>query len=188
MTDETVARINDMKQKSFDFENRIASSLIEFKQFSSESGKNSNLNTQQIFARQLRAMKGLGIENCAAITRVFKTPFLLRECYARCTEEKDRQALNLLNAGKLELMKNKSLFREQLVQSRDQADPKGATAQDAELPKTIEDVDRVDLGNVVTAAQSKLLPKLLRKFEQDTAMKVRKINKNQCKNLYALFT
>lgn len=29
-------------------------------------------------------MRGLGIENCSIITRVFKTPRLLHLCYLKC--------------------------------------------------------------------------------------------------------
>ena len=86
------------------FEPTIKDTLIDFKQFTNESSKSSNLNVQQIFARQLRTVKGLGIDNCSSITRVFKTPRLLDLCYEKC--ESDIQMENLLNAGKLELMKS----------------------------------------------------------------------------------
>ena len=46
MTQETTRKIEDMKAKWSNFEERIACSLIEFKQFHAESGKNSNLSTQ----------------------------------------------------------------------------------------------------------------------------------------------
>ena len=45
MTEETTKRINDMKNKWSDFDERIACSLIEFNQFRIDSGKNSNMNT-----------------------------------------------------------------------------------------------------------------------------------------------
>ena len=48
----------------------------------------------------------------------------------------------------MELMKNKNLFREHVVVSRDNAEE----PQNADLPKTVDDVDRVNLGNVVVAA------------------------------------
>ena len=100
-----------MKQQvGDDFEERISASLVGFKEFSSESGKNSNLTTQQIFARQLRTIKGFGVENIASIVRVFKTPYLLRTSYLQCEDHKHMS--NLLNAGKLELMKNKSDYRD----------------------------------------------------------------------------
>ena len=106
MTNETSYRMNlTKKQMAREFENRIKDTLIEFKQFQNESSKNSNLNVQQIFARQLRTVKGLGIDNCSAITRIFKTPLLLSLCFEKC-DESDGQKENLLNAGKLELMKN----------------------------------------------------------------------------------
>jgi len=43
MTQETVLRINSMKAGMTNFEERIASTLVDFRQFSSESGKNSNM-------------------------------------------------------------------------------------------------------------------------------------------------
>lgn len=74
-------------------------------------------------------------------------------------------------------MKNKSLFREQVVAPREgENEPKNA-----DLPKTVEDIDRVNLGNVVVAAQFKLFNKLLKQFETESSTKIRKINKNQCK-------
>ena len=49
-------------------------------------------------------MRGLGIENCSIITRVFKTPRLLHLCYLKC--EQMVQQDNLLNSAKLELLKS----------------------------------------------------------------------------------
>ena len=52
MTKETSYRMNLTKrQMAEEFEQRIKDTLIDFKQFSCESSKNSNLNVQQIFAR-----------------------------------------------------------------------------------------------------------------------------------------
>lgn len=67
----------------------------------------------------------------------------------------------------MELMKNKSAYKDQLT---DEGHP--------DLPKTVEDVDRVNLGNVVSASQVKLFPKLVKAFEKDTGLKMRRINKN----------
>ena len=82
----------------------------------------------------------------------------------------------------MELLKNRHLFREQVVAARDNE----GDVQDAEVPKTVEDVDRVNLGNVVIAAQSKLFNKLVKQFEEQSALKMRKINKNQCRLLHML--
>ena len=87
MTSETICRIAKMKQQIPDFDTRIVNTLIDYKQFCVESGKHSNMTVQQIFARQLRAVKGLGIENCASTVRVFKTPFLLHKCYSQLPQE-----------------------------------------------------------------------------------------------------
>jgi hypothetical protein len=46
MTKEIIGKTDKMKESVDDFETRIAASLVEFKQFHSESGKNSNLTTQ----------------------------------------------------------------------------------------------------------------------------------------------
>ena len=51
MTQETVDRIDTMKNELPDFDGRIANSLLEFKNFQAESGKNSNLTAQLVFAR-----------------------------------------------------------------------------------------------------------------------------------------
>ncbi len=53
----------------------------------------------------MRAVKGLGIDNCAAIVRVFKTPFLLHMCYSQLPQDA-KICENLLTAAKLELQKN----------------------------------------------------------------------------------
>ena len=63
--------------------------------------------------------------------------------------------MNLLNAGKMELMKNTNQFRDQVIAQRDDEG-------NAELPKTVEDVDKVNLGNVITASQHKLFNKMLK--------------------------
>lgn len=105
MTTETCTRIDKMRQQISDFDARICNTLIEFKQFAQDSGKNTNLKVQQIFARQLRTVRSLGIENSQVITRVFKTPFLLHMCYSQLGE--DVKALeNLINAAKLELQRS----------------------------------------------------------------------------------
>ena len=111
MTKETTDRIKSMKDKVPGFEKKIGETLLEYRQFCQDSGKNSNLTVQQIFARQLRAVRGFGVENCATIARIFKTPFMLRKCFEQCVEG-ERQIANLMNAGKMELMKNKSAYKD----------------------------------------------------------------------------
>ena len=80
---------------------------------------------------------------------MFKTPYLLRTSYLQCEEEKHRA--NLLNAGKLELMKNKSQYRDQIIEQREEV---GNVTGDGhpELPKTVDDIDKIALGNVVVTA------------------------------------
>jgi hypothetical protein len=136
MTVEICLKINHLKSTNPAFESQIADNLIDFKHFAQESGKNSNLNVQQIFARQLRTCKGLGIENVSTITRVFKTPSLLYHCYRQCKDEK--QALNILNAGKMELLRNELVFKhginsDELINTLEVGQPS--------LPKSIEDTD-----------------------------------------------
>lgn len=46
------------------------------------------------------------------------------------------------------------------------------------LPKSIEDVDRVNLENILNVSMPKLFPKVLRTFEVDSGVKMRKVNKN----------
>ena len=49
---------------------------------------------------------------------------------------------------------------------------------DPSLPRRIEDVDKIDLKNVEVTANPKIFFKLLRDFENDTGIKMKKINKN----------
>jgi hypothetical protein len=84
--------------------------------------------------------------------------------------------MNLLNAGKMELLKSKANYKEALVPAQEEGQP--------DLPRSVEDVDKVDLGSCVTAADPKLFPKLLKAFETSHGLKMRKINKTQTKNLY----
>lgn len=65
--------------------------------------------------------------------------------------------------------------------------PRAQTSAEVELPKSVQDVDRVDLSAVVLAAQPKLFPKLAKALEKDKGLKMRKIGKNQCKALADLF-
>ena len=51
MTNETVQKINKMKNAMPDFTQRIASTLIDFKQFQLDSGKSTNQNVMDIFVR-----------------------------------------------------------------------------------------------------------------------------------------
>lgn len=81
----------------------------------------------------------------------------------------------MLNAGKMELMKSKASNREQHLPA-DEGQP--------DLPRNVEDADRINLGNVVTASGVKLFPKLLRSYETEIAQKMRKINTTQAKSIY----
>ena len=47
-----------------------------------------------------------------------------------------------------------------------------------DLPKSIQDVDRVDLGNVVQTATPKLFNKLLKDFMKESGVKVKQIGNN----------
>ena len=99
--------------------------------------------------------------------------------------ENEKHIANLLNAGKLELMRNKTLFRDQIVMQREEAG--NATGDGhADLPKSVEDIDKIPLGNVVVSATPKLFPKLVTQFEKSGGVKMRKINKNQCKTVHQL--
>lgn len=51
MTREIKKKIDLLKHSNPNFKSQIADNLVDFKLFASESGKNSNLNVQQIFAR-----------------------------------------------------------------------------------------------------------------------------------------
>lgn len=60
------------------------------------------------------------------------------------------------------------------------ADDVAATGEDGNpnLPKKIEDVEQINLHTVISVSDAKLFPKLLRQFEKDYCIKMRKINKN----------
>jgi ERCC4-type nuclease len=79
--------------------------LMEYNSFSKDSSKNSNLNIRQAFVRQLRTIKGLGIDNTTIIATVFRTPSLLYHWFKKWKD--DVQAMNLLNSAKLEYMISK---------------------------------------------------------------------------------
>ena len=58
-----------------------------------------------------------------------------------------------------------------------------------DLPKQIEDIDRVNLGTVVSTARDfKLLTQMIKSFENQTGSKIRKVNKNGAKVLQQLIT
>jgi hypothetical protein len=58
---------------------------------------------------------------------------------------------------------------------------------DPTLPRRIEDIDKIDLGNVLLASNPRLFTKLLKDFESQGGIKMKKINKNQSKGIYDLF-
>ena len=82
-------------------------------------------------------------------------------------------------------MKNKTLFRDQVVMQREEQGNQNGDGH-PDLPKSVEDIDKIPLGNVVVSAQPKLFPKLVTQFEKDGGVKMRKINKNQCKAVHQL--
>ena len=94
--------------------------------------------------------------------------------FKKCGND-ERRALNLLNSGKMELMRNQYMFRQGI-----NADDVAQTGEDGNpnLPKKIEDVEQIELKNVINVADFKLFPKVLRTFEKDYGIKMRKINKN----------
>jgi hypothetical protein len=117
----------------------------------------------------------MGIENVSTITRVFKTPNILYRCYKRCPDEK--VALNLLNAGKMELLRNQYIYKhglnsDALINTLEEGNPN--------LPRNVDDTDYVNLENIINASAPKLFPKVLRNLETETGNKMRKINKLQC--------
>jgi hypothetical protein len=110
-------------------------------------------------------VKGLGIDNCSAITRIFKTPRLLHICFEKC-DQSDNQKENLLNAGKLELMKNQYAYKDNIGSAAFElndfipADEMG----NPDLPMNIEDVDKINLINVISSAIPKFYNKLHKEF------------------------
>lgn len=120
----------------------------------------------------------MGIENVSTITRVFKTPSLLYICYSQCKDEK--QASNLLNAGKMELLRNELVFKHGI----NSAELIPICEGQPSVPKSVGDTDAVDLQNVILASTNKLFPKLLKNLENTSGTKMRKINKRQCQTLH----
>jgi len=47
-----------------------------------------------------------------------------------------------------------------------------------QLPKKIEDIDKIALSNILNVSKPKLFPKFLKNLEVDSGTKMRKINKN----------
>lgn len=91
--------------------------------------------------------------------------------------------LNMLNAGKLELMKAKygaGKTDDKDVVPLDEGQP--------DLPRNIDNTDKVDLGAVVAATQPKMMAKLLREFTKETGVKVRQIGKKQSKFVADMMT
>ena len=108
MTQAINKRTESLKLSTRDFESRIKASLIEFNQLKSVSSKNSNLTVQQIWQQQLRAVSRLGVDDITAISTVFKTPYIIRKAYLKCLDD-EMLAVNILNAGKLLLLTDRSL-------------------------------------------------------------------------------
>ena len=121
----------------------------------------------------MRAVKGLGVENCASIVRTFKTPFLLHMCFMQLPQDV-KICENLLTAGKLELATVNGNSDPVFTQQRDSIEHAG------DVPMHVQDSDRVNLGTVVSTCQEKgLLNKLLKTIEKEMGIKVRKVNKTQ---------
>ena len=124
-------------------------------------------------------MKGLGIDNCSAITRVFKTPRLMQICYEKC-DQSEQQQENLLNSGKLELMKNQYAYKDAVGSSAFELEGfiPADEAGNPDLPKNIEDVDKINLINVISSAIPKFFNRLHKEFTDAVGVPVRKVNRN----------
>lgn len=98
---------------------------------------------------------------------------------------------NLLNAGKLELMKSQYAYKDNIGTST--ADFKYRDFIPAEemgnpdLPRCVEDVDKINLINVISTAIPKFYNRLHKEFGEATGVPVRKINKTQSQNMRKLF-
>ena len=123
-------------------------------------------------------MNRLGVDDVTAISQVFKTPFFLRKAYLKCIED-EKHISNLLNTGKLLLLKDKSLF-ENFIQ------PSLIENEDSDLPEFTDNSDTI-LGDVVLAAQPKTFRKLISQFNKEGG-KMRKINKNSCLMIHQLLS
>ena len=56
-----------------------------------------------------------------------------------------------------------------------------------DLPKTIDDVDKINLINVISSSIPKFYNRLHKEFSDAVGVPVRKINKTQCTNMRKLF-
>lgn len=82
--------------------NKTEINLLNFKEFSENSGKMRNFTIRDMFNRQLVSLKTLSIDKALAITEVYPTPRSLLSAYDRCFDESE--AMNLLTnipCGKL---------------------------------------------------------------------------------------
>ena len=99
---------NFIKSKLNDLEHdKVEENFIEYNNFYKQSAKNTNLTVNEVFARQIRTIRGLGIENITSIVKIFRTPNILYDCFLKC--KSDSQALNLINSAKHELLRLKIL-------------------------------------------------------------------------------
>lgn len=118
---------------------------------------------------------------------------MLSICYQKC-ENSEIQKENLLNAGKLELIKNQYAYKDQVNQDwvgsshfdLNEFIPADEIGQ-PDLPKHIDDVDKINLTNVISSAIPKFYNRLHKEFTEATGVPVRKINKTQCVNMRKLF-
>lgn len=70
------SRIDEFTKESI-----LGNNFYEYDKFEKRCAKNSNLNLEEVFARQLRRIRGIGSENTTSIVKVFRTPKLLFACY-----------------------------------------------------------------------------------------------------------
>jgi hypothetical protein len=92
--------------------------------------------------------------------------------------------MNILNAGKMELLRNQYIYKhglnsDDLINTLEDGNPS--------LPRNIDDTDYVNLENIINASTPKLFPKVLRNLETETGTKMRKINKKQSQMIHELF-
>lgn len=96
-------------------------------------------------------------------------------CYTKLGNDY-KSCLNLLNAGKMELMKNEQFFKQSKTLGNDDIP---IDEGNPDLPRNIEDVDKIILGNVIAASNNIIFHKSLKQLEKDFGIKMKKINKNQ---------
>jgi len=84
----------------------------------------------------------------------------------------------------MELLRNQYIYKhglnsETLINTLEEGNPN--------LPRKVDDSDFVNIENIINASLPKLFPKVLRNLENETGVKMRKINKKQCKTINEVF-